>query len=292
MRPNAMKGLFCGVLVLVFASEMPNQRIFAAGSAPSPAASVAPASSPVASPAATPTSAVPPSGISATGTWTKEQAKKVLKDAEEIRSLDRAEVAVNLKTRASGKNTDYDMKVLRSTERRAYLEFLTPQEERGRKMLAQGNNYWSTFPDSKRVVTISRREMIGNSAFAIADIFQMDAESDYDPEITAREVRNGLALLKLKLTAKHKDAPYALVEYLVEEKGSFPFEAKFFGVSGKHLKTMTVESKRQLGGRLRPETLKMVDEVTKGTVSWWKTESMKEANIPDHVFTKDYLKAR
>jgi len=224
-------------------------------------------------------------------TWTRDEAKRIVKTAEEIRSLEKAEVAVNLKTTAGDKNTAYDMKVLRSTDRRAYLEFLTPQEERGRKMLAQGNNYWSTFPDSKRVVTISRREMIGNSAFAIADIFQMDSENDYDPEIKGKETRDGVPLLKLHLVAKHKDAPYAAIDYWVEEKGSFPVEARFYGLSGKHLKTMTVETRKQLGGRLRPEILKMVDEVTKGHVSWWKTVTMKAAEVPDHVFTKDYLRS-
>ena len=224
-------------------------------------------------------------------TWTRDDAKKVVKAAEEIRSLEKAEMMVDLKTKAAGKDTKYDMKVLRSSDRRAHLEFLSPQEERGRRMLAQGNNYWSTFPDSKRVVTISRREMIGNSAFAIADIFQMDSENDYDPEIKAKETREGVAVLKLYLKAKHKDAPYAAIEYWVEENGYFPVEARFFGVSGKHLKSMTVETRKQLGGRLRPEVLKMADEITKGHISWWKTETMKAANVPDHVFTKEYLKS-
>lgn len=223
--------------------------------------------------------------------YTKKQAVDILNEAEKIRSLEKAEVLVDLKTVSGKQETLYDMKILRSTERRAYIDFVGPQEERGRKMLAKGQSYWSTFPDSKRVVAISRREMIGNSAFALADIFQLDAENDYDTEIVGEEKAGDQVLLKLELKGKHDEAPYARIEYWVEVKGSFPVKASFFSSSGKHLKTMTVESRKEIGGRLRPEVSKMVDEVTAGRVSWWKTKAMTAAEVPDQIFSKDYLKS-
>ncbi len=228
----------------------------------------------------------------AAGKWTKEDAKKILKTAEEIRSLERAEVTVDLRTVQDKQETTYDLKILRSTERRAYIDFLGPKEERGRKMLAKGMSYWSTFPDSKRVVAISRREMIGNSAFALADIFQMDVDTDYDPEIVAEEELDKVKVLKLDLKGKHEEAPYARIEYWVESTGYFPVQARFYGVSGKHLKTMTVVNRKDIAGRERPEVTKMIDEVTKGHVSWWRTKSMTAADPPDTVFTKDYLKGQ
>lgn len=230
-------------------------------------------------------------GIPPAKKYTKKQAVDILNEAEKIRSLEKAEVLVDLKTVSGKQETVYDMKILRSTERRAYIDFVGPQEERGRKMLAKGQSYWSTFPDSKKVVAISRREMIGNSAFALADIFQLDAENDYDTEIVGEEKANGQDLLKLELKGKHDEAPYARIEYWVEVKGSFPVKASFFSTSGKHLKTMTVETRKEIGGRLRPEVSKMVDEVTADRVSWWKTKSMTAAEVPDQIFSKDYLKS-
>lgn len=223
--------------------------------------------------------------------YTKQQAVDILNEAEQIRSLEKAEISVNLKTVAGKQETVYDMKILRSTERRAVIDFVGPPEERGRKMLALGRSYWSTFPDSKRVVAISSREMIGNSAFALADIFQLDAENDYNTEIVGEEKESNIDLLKLELKEKHKDAPYTRIEYWVESKGSFPVKAKFYGPSGKHLKSMTVETRKEIGGRLRPEISKMVDEVVTGRVSWWKTTAMVAAKVPDQIFSKDYLKS-
>lgn len=223
--------------------------------------------------------------------YTQKQAVDILNEAEQIRSIEKAEILVELKTVAGKQETLYDMKILRSTERRAIIDFVGPPEERGRKMLALGRSYWSTFPDSKRVVAISSREMIGNSAFALADIFQLDAENDYNTEIVGEEKEEGVDLLKLELKEKHKDAPYTRIEYWVEQKGSFPVKAKFYGPSGKHLKTMTVDSRKEIGGRLRPEVSRMVDEVTTGRVSWWKTKSMVAVKVPDQIFSKDYLKS-
>jgi len=254
-------------------------------------------SKPTASPAATtPQATVAPSAPVKTDTkpaiWTREEAKRVLRIAEEIRSVDKGRILVTLTTEANNRTTVYDIRILRSTNRRAHLEFIAPQEERGRRMLAQGNSYWSTFPDSKRVVAISRREAIGNSAFAMADVFQMDSETDYDPEISAREQRNGVNVLKLDLKAKHKEAPYARVIYYVEESGYFPVEAQFYGMSGKLLKTMHAETRKQLAGRQRVERSRMIDNVTQGRVSVWLTREMKEENIPDQVFTREYLKTQ
>ena len=34
---------------------------------------------------------------------------------------------------------------------------------------------------------------------------------------------------------------------------------------------------------------RMVDEVVKGHVSWWKTMALAPVQVPDNVFTRDYL---
>jgi hypothetical protein len=220
--------------------------------------------------------------------FTKQKAVEVLKTAEKIRSLDKAEIGVTLTSDADGKTTKYDLQILRS-KNRAYVEFLTPEEERGRKMLAVEHKYYSKFADSKKVVTISPREMLGNSVFAIADLFQLDADKDYDPTIIARETYGGVPCLKLELLKKHDEAPYARIIYIVEEKGYFPVVAQFFSETKKHLKTMTVEKRKKIAGRLRPELLKMKDEVVKDKVSFWLTKTMVGRDIPDQVFTKEYL---
>ena len=224
--------------------------------------------------------------------WTKAEAVKILKIAEDIRSPDKAVIMSELKTLGDQRDTIYDMRIMRSTEQRAYLEFLAPPEEVGRRMLAKGRRYWSTFPDSKRVVAISKKEMIGNSVFALADMFQIDANTDYDPLIQAVETIDGRPALRLELTGKHEDAPYARITYWVEKDSFFPIQAMFYGVSGKHLKTLHVESRAVLAGKMRPAVTKMTDEIVKGHISFWKTKSMLSENVSDDVFSKEFISSK
>lgn len=265
----------------------------AATTAPKAAATTAPATTAPAAATAAPTAPAPtaPALVAdkSAKTYSKEDAMRILKLAEEIRSPETAESRVDLKTVAESGTSVYDMKILRSTGHRAHIEFLGPAEERGRRMLAKDRNYWSTFPDSNRVVAISRREMIGNSVFAVADIFQIDAEQDYTPTIVGEEMENGLKLIHLDCAARHDKAPYHRIEYWVEAGTSFPVRARFYGLSGKHLKSLFIETRAQLAGRSRPETVRMEDAVVKGRTSWWKTKTMKSAKVPDNVFTTDYL---
>ncbi len=228
----------------------------------------------------------------ASGAPPNTDARAIMRRAEEIRAPESSEMKVKLDTTNAGKSSSYTMKILASTGRRSYSEFLAPAEERGRRMLALGRNYFSTLPDSKRVVPISRRELIGNSAFAIADLFQIDTEKEYEPKIAGTETIENAPATKLELTAISDDAPYAKIHYYVRPADSFPVMARFYGVSGKLLKTLTVISRRELAGEARPDRLRMDDNVTKGKFSVWNTESMARKNIPDRVFTREYLQSQ
>lgn len=219
----------------------------------------------------------------------KARARKAVQVAEELRSSDQAQLDVTLTNSEGSGNIVYLMKVLRASGRRAIVEFTAPKAEIGRKLLAVKNSYWSTFPDSKRVHAISRREMIGNSAFALADLFQMDAENDYDPDIVKTEKVDDQMCLLLELKAKHSEAPYHRILYHVEETGFFPVRAQFFGVSGKHLKTMSVEKRGLLNGKIRPKVLKMVDAVVAGKTSMWTTNKITPKQLPDKMFSVQYL---
>ncbi len=219
----------------------------------------------------------------------KARARTAVQVAEDLRSVDQAELDVKMQNNDNTGQTDYSMKILRAKGRRALIEFLAPKAEVGRKMLAVKNSYWATFPDSKRVTSISRREMIGNSAFALADLFQMDTDNDYDPDIVKTEAVNGKSCLLLELKAKHSEAPYHRILYHVEETGFFPVQARFFGVSGKHLKTMTVEKRAKLNGKVRPSVLKMIDAVTKNKSSLWTTKKITPKTLSDKIFSVQYL---
>ncbi len=234
-------------------------------------------------------SAQPTQGQAATPSFDKKQAQLAVKKAEELRSIDHSESNVDLESFSKDKkeNIKYNLKILRSSNLRAYLEFLAPDYERGRHMLAIGKKYWSKFPDSKRVVEISRKEAIGNTAFEMGDLFQIDADKDYDPI----DLKKEQDLVKITLISKHPDTTYHKIDYYLTPD-SYPVRAKFYGVSDKHIKTMYIEKSGKLAGMIRPTKLKMVDEITPGKYSIWTTKKLTLKQIPDSIFSTSYLKGR
>jgi outer membrane lipoprotein-sorting protein len=225
----------------------------------------------------------------------QSDALKIVSDAEKVRSVEPAEVNVSLSTEAivSGMKqiTTYEMQMHRGIGKKAYVRFLAPSEEVGRQMLVVGDQYWARFPDSARVHRISRKEMIGNSVFQLVDLFQMDIDNDYNVQLAGSESIGGNDCYIIELKAKSDEAPYARVEYFIAKKDHFPIRAKFFSGSGKHLRTLETIGRKKYSGVERPAAFVMTDEVTKGRLSRWTTNQIKQTAISDNVFSKDFLLA-
>ena len=219
-------------------------------------------------------------------------AYNIIKKAEKIRTPHNTKSMVKLFTVNGDQKVSYELEVLKGENRKAFVNFLKPAEEKGRKMLSIGRKYWSTFPDSKFVLEISRREAIGNSAFAMADIFQIDVDTEYSVKLIGKEKLGKIECYKLELNQKIDDAAYFKIEYWASVKDTFPIQAKFYGQSGKHLKTMKLKKRMKLAGKIRPAIIQMKDEIKKNTYSIWTNRSMKSESFPANIFTKEYLKTR
>jgi hypothetical protein len=80
------------------------------------------------------------------------------------------------------------------------------------------------------------------------------------------------------------------VLYWVKQKGYFPHRAEFYSLSGRLLKTARYEAFQQLAGRIRPTRLVLLDALRKGEASVLVYSGMVLRDLPDKIFTRDYLK--
>src|SRR5256885_2042691 len=71
---------------------------------------------------------------------------------------------------------------------------------------------------------------------------------------------------------------------------SLPRSAKLYSWSDRLRKTCIYEDFRQLGGRARPTRLVMQDALRSGEESVLEYADMRLRDLPDKMFTKDYLK--
>jgi hypothetical protein len=76
----------------------------------------------------------------------------------------------------------------------------------------------------------------------------------------------------------------------VRHPNAAPHRAEFYSVSNRLLKTCTYDRFEKVLGKMRPTRLVMEDALRSGEQSVLDYSGMKLRDLPDKVFTKDYLK--
>jgi hypothetical protein len=83
---------------------------------------------------------------------------------------------------------------------------------------------------------------------------------------------------------------YQRVLYWVRQKNNWPYKAEFYSLSNRLLKTARYENFQTMAGKLRPTRLVLQDALNQGDESVMSYSAMKLRELPDKVFTKEYLK--
>ena len=110
------------------------------------------------------------------------------------------------------------------------------------------------------------------------------------PTIIGREEFDGQATIVLSLSAADRGVTYSKVKYWVAEKDNRPLKAEFYALSGRLLKTARYEEFKDMAGRVRPTRLVLEDALREGEVSVLTYETMKIRDLPERMFTREYLR--
>ena len=76
----------------------------------------------------------------------------------------------------------------------------------------------------------------------------------------------------------------------MRQSNHWPYKAEFYSLSDHLLKTCLYQNFRQMAGRMRPTRLVMQDALRKDQESVLEYAEMRLKDLPDKIFTKDYLK--
>jgi len=125
---------------------------------------------------------------------------------------------------------------------------------------------------------------------ANGDIARANFAGDYVAELLGSEQLDGHAVHKLVLRAVDRGVTYQKVLYWVRQDNFWPSKAEFYTASGRLLKSCTYEEFKTLGSQVRPTRLVMRDALKADEVSVMVYEDLKLRDLPEKVFTKDYLK--
>jgi outer membrane lipoprotein-sorting protein len=220
-----------------------------------------------------------------------EAARKLVARADEIRfpreSFQTDITITNYSNGQAGDERKYQI-LSRGNEDTIVLS-VEPASERGQALLMRGRDLWVFMPSVSQPVRLSLAQRLTGQV-ANGDLARANLAGDYHPAMIGTESVDGVPAHVLDLTAVDRSVTYAKVKYWVAQKDARPIQAEFYALSGRLLKTCRYEEFRELAGRTRPTRLVMEDALKKGDKSVLVYESMKLRDLPERMFTREYLR--
>ena len=179
---------------------------------------------------------------------------------------------------------------------KAFVEYLSPAREKGKKMLRIGDKIWNYTPEPHdRIITISGhllRQAVMGSDLSYEDMTENDKLVEvYDAVVEGEEEVTGRHCFVVKLTAKEKGVTYYSRKLWVDSERWLPLKEERYAKSGKLLKNTSIEEVFQIDERWYPKKMIFKDALSKGKGTEYIIESIDfDVEIPDHQLTKAALR--
>jgi outer membrane lipoprotein-sorting protein len=218
-------------------------------------------------------------------------AREILEKADRIRFPEESfQVDVAVANSIAGEVTDTrQYRVLSKGNENSIVMVTEPAADRGQIMLLKGRDLWVFLPNVSQPVRLSLAQRLTGQV-ANGDIARANFTGDYTPKLVRMERIDGEDHYVLELTAVDRTVTYHRVMYWVKQKNFFPHKAEFYSLSDRLLKTARYENFQQMAGRARPTRIVLQDALRKGEESVLDYSGMVLRDLPDKIFTRDYLK--
>ncbi len=218
-------------------------------------------------------------------------ARSIVEKADLIRfPAEGFQVDVTIATTQADKSIDTrKYRVLSKGNENTVIMITEPASERGQILLMKGRDLWVFMPEVSQPVRISLAQRLTGQV-ANGDLARANFSGDYTPKLIRTETIGADTYNVLELIAVDRSVTYQRVIYWVNQKTFAPFKAEFHSLSNRLLKRARYENYQTMAGKLRPTRMVMEDALRAGEQSVLEYSAMKLRNLPDKVFTKDYLK--
>lgn len=218
-------------------------------------------------------------------------AQEILLKADQIRfPKESFQVDISIVSKRADQSTETKKyQVLSKGNDKTVVITTEPAAERGQTMLMSGRDLWVFLPEVSQPVRLSLAQRLTGQV-ANGDLARANFSGDYHPRILRNEAIDGENYYVLELRAADRSVTYPRVLYWVSQKNAHPLKAEFYSLSNRLLKTCRYENFRTMAGKMRPTRLVMEDALRAGELSTLEYNDMKLRELPDKLFTKEYLK--
>lgn len=219
------------------------------------------------------------------------QARSILEKADAIRfPAEGFQVDINITSTAPEQDADKrKYRILSKGNDSTVVMILEPASERGQIMLMKGRDLWVFMPNVSQPIRLGLAQRLAGQV-ANGDLARANFTGDYTPRLLRTESAKGDEQYVLELNAIDRGVTYHRVLLWVSKSSHRPRKAEFYSVSNRLMKTCIYENYRDMAGRVRPTRLVMEDALKKDHESVLDYQEMKLRDLPEKIFTKDYLK--
>jgi len=199
---------------------------------------------------------------------------------------------IQVKVTTSGRSAPdvHEYQVLQKGHDQSVVRTLSPASEKGQVMLLKGADLWVFMPQVSQPVRLPLSQRLTGQV-ANGDLARANFAGDYKATLLAEEEVGGKKCAKLELIAARKGVTYQRVLYWVELATKRPLKVEFYTVSKRLMKSGVYEDFKDMGGGVvRPARLVLTDELRKGEQSVLEYTGLKKREIPDKVFSKEFLR--
>jgi outer membrane lipoprotein-sorting protein len=218
-------------------------------------------------------------------------ARELLQRADRIRFPDggfQVDVAITT-TQPDGEPDERAYRILSKGNSQTLVQTTAPAVDRNQILLMRDRDLWAFLPNLSQPIRLPLSQRLTGQV-ANGDLARANFVGDYEPKILHKEKIEGETYQVLQLDALDRWITYRRVLYWVNAKNARPYKAEFYALSGRLLKTAHYQAYEALGGETRPTRILVEDALRKGHASVLEYSNMAGRELPDKIFTKDYLK--
>lgn len=178
---------------------------------------------------------------------------------------------------------------------KSFTEYLSPEREKGTKMLKLDDRLWIYSPSSDRTIQLSGhmlKQSVMGSDLSYEDMMEDRKLTDlYSAKVVSSEVIDGRKTWKMELNAKVSDVSYHKRVMWVDQERFIPLKEELFAKSGQLLKRTTLSNVVKIDGRWFPKNINYKDMLQTGQgTDFIIMETTFNKPIPDYIFSKASLK--
>lgn len=200
------------------------------------------------------------------------------------------QVEVSITNSAPGKEQDNrKYQILSKGNDNTVVITTEPASEKGQILLMKSRDLWVFLPNISQPVRLSLSQRLTGEV-SNGDLARANFSGDYTPKLVRTETINGEAYQVLELSAVDRGVTYHRVLYWVRQSDARPHKAEFYSLSDRLIKTCRYGNYQKLAGQMRPTRLIMEDALHANEQSVLEYTNMKIRDLPDKIFTKEYLK--